>query len=121
VHGFPARVARRPARYAMPAGTPAEAERRQLEDIIRDEAATRRLAYQRSDGTEQAFTLADVMQRAEALEIAYNPNDCIEIRWGAPSGSDEAATCRRHAPREQLARMAEYRVWFHERRRPARD
>jgi len=121
VHGFPTRVARRPARYAMPAGTPAEAERRQLEDIIRDEAATRRFAYQRSDGSEQAFTLADVMQRAEALEIAYNPNDCIEIRWGAPSGSDEAATCRRHAPREQLARMAEYRVWFHERRRPARD
>jgi len=121
VNGFPARVARKASRYALPPDTSAEAVRPQLEGIIRDEAAGRRFAYTRSDGTEQAFTLADVMQRAAALEVAYNPNDCVEIRWGAPPGSDEAATCRRHAPRDQLDRMAQYRIWFHERRRPARD
>jgi hypothetical protein len=25
--------------------------------------------------------------------MAYNPNDCVELRWGAPAKSDEAATC----------------------------
>jgi len=42
------------------------------------------------------------------------------VRWGAPPGSDESATCSAHAPAEQTAKMAEYRAWFHERRRPPR-
>jgi hypothetical protein len=120
VRGFPERVARRPERYAMPAGTPVTAVREQLEAIIRDETAARRFTYARSDGSEWTVTLADLLRRTEALETAYNPNDCIEVRWGAPADSDEASTCRRRAPREQLARMGDYRVWFHERRRPPR-
>jgi hypothetical protein len=52
--------------------------------------------------------------------MAYNVNDCVEVRWGAAEGSDEAATCKRRAPKGQMAKMAEYRVWFHERRRPPR-
>ena len=56
-----------------------------------------------------------------ALEMAYNVNDCVELRWGASDKSDEAATCKRHAPGAQRGKMAEYRAWFHERRRPARD
>jgi hypothetical protein len=105
----------------MPVGTPVAVVRVQLDDIIRDETAGRRFAYSRSDGSEWTLTLADLFGRAAALEVAYDPNDCVEIRWGAPPESDEASTCRRHAPPDQLARMAEYRVWFHERRRPARD
>ncbi len=38
--------------------------------------------------------LKDVMSRETALEVAYNPNDCVEQRWGAASGGEEAATCR---------------------------
>ena len=53
--------------------------------------------------------------------MAYNPNDCVEMRWGAPEASAEASACRRHAPPEQRARMEDYRVWFHERRRPPRE
>ena len=55
-----------------------------------------------------------------ALEMAYDPNDCVEVRWGAAPGTDEHATCRRHAPAEQRARMERYREWFREGRRPAR-
>lgn len=61
-----------------------------------------------------------MLDRAADLEMAYNPNDCVEARWGAPDKSDEASTCKRHAPSSQRAKMAEYRVWFHERRRPPR-
>ena len=76
---------------------------------------------QRSDGSEATLTLADLLGRADGLEVAYNPNDCVEVRWGAPPSSNEASTCRRHAPADQVARMEEYRVWFHERRRPPRE
>ncbi|TMB05303.1 MAG: hypothetical protein E6J70_02460 [Deltaproteobacteria bacterium] len=120
VKGFPERVARRPDRFAMPAGrSPAEV-RAELERILGEEAAGRRFAYRRTDGSEWTLTLADILARTEALEVAYNPNDCIEVRWGAPPGSAEGATCRRRAPREQAALMEEYRDWFHERRRPPR-
>jgi hypothetical protein len=60
------------------------------------------------------------MSRETALEVAYNPNDCVEERWGAASGGEEAATCRAHAPAAQVAKMLGYRSWFHERKRPPR-
>jgi hypothetical protein len=49
--------------------------------------------------------------------MAYNPNDCVELRWGAPANSDEASTCKRYAPAAQREKMSKYRAWFHERRR----
>ncbi|HVZ33366.1 MAG TPA: hypothetical protein VG963_13130, partial [Polyangiaceae bacterium] len=55
-----------------------------------------------------------------ALETAYNPNDCVEARWGAPEGSPERTTCKRVAPAEQTASMERYRPWFHKRERPPR-
>jgi hypothetical protein len=50
--------------------------------------------------------------------MAYNPNDCVERRWGAPEGSAELRSCHGQAPAEQRARMDEYREWFATRRRP---
>jgi hypothetical protein len=50
--------------------------------------------------------------------MAYNPNDGIEIRWGAPENSDESAACRRHAPSNQLEKMRSVRIWFHKRLHP---
>lgn len=76
--------------------------------------------YTRSDGSPWTLSLADVVKRAGAFEDGYNPNDCPEVRWGAPAGSDERQTCRRRAPSEQQRKMAAYRVWFKERRRPPR-
>jgi hypothetical protein len=55
-----------------------------------------------------------------ALEMAYNVNDCVELRWGAPNDGEEASTCKRRASQAQRGKMTEYRSWFRERRRPPR-
>ena len=120
VRGFPDRVARRPERYAMPAGRSVAAVKAELQDVLASELATRKFSYTRSDGSSWTLSLKDVLDRAGDLEMAYNPNDCVELRWGAAAGSDEASTCRRHAPSAQLMKMSQYRPWFHERRRPPR-
>jgi hypothetical protein len=120
VRGFPDRVARRPERYAMPAGKSVDAVKAELDGVLASELATRKFSYMRSDGSPWTLALKEVVDRVGSLEMAYNPNDCVELRWGAPEKSDEASTCRRHAPTGQRAKMTEYRPWFHERRRPPR-
>jgi hypothetical protein len=91
-----------------------------LESVLASELAARKFSYPRTDGSPWTLTLKDVIDRATALEMAYNVNDCVELRWGAPEKTDEAATCKRRAPQAQRAKMTEYRAWFHERRRPPR-
>ena len=82
--------------------------------------ADKTLVYTRSDGVAQQLRLTDVVARARQFEMAYNPNDCVEIRWAAPAHSDEMKSCRQHAPAHQQRRMRAYRNWFSERKRPAR-
>jgi hypothetical protein len=118
--GIPARVARRPSRYAMPAGQTPDAVRAELEARLDKELRDRSFEYTRTDGSPWKLTLRDVIDRQAALEMAYNPNECVEDRWGAPAGSPEASTCAAHAPQAQVDKMAGYRAWFHERRRPPR-
>jgi hypothetical protein len=120
VRGFPDRVARRPERYAMPKDKSAAQVKAELQSVLAAELSARKFSYPRSDGSHWTLALNDVFERAQALEMAYNPNDCVELRWGAPADSEEASTCRRHAPAAQRAKMAKYRMWFHERRRPPR-
>jgi hypothetical protein len=120
VRGFPDRVARRPDRYAMPAGRSVADVKAEMERVLAQELATRKFSYLRSDGSSWTLSLQDVVARQGALEMAYNLNDCVELRWGAPERSDEASTCKRHASSAQRGRMTEYRPWFHERRRPPR-
>jgi len=117
---FPDRVARRPERYAMPRDKSVAEVKAELQRVLASELATRKFSYQRSDGSAWFLTLRDVIDRAVDLETAYNPNDCVELRWGAPAKSDEASTCKRYAPAAQREKMSKYRVWFHERRRPPR-
>jgi hypothetical protein len=120
VKGFPGRVARRPERYAMPAATQVEAVKAKLEKVLERELASRKVTYTRSDGSSFTLTLQEVLGRGPLLEMAYNPNDCAEVRWGAAPGSEEMTPCRAHAPADQHTRMETYRAWFHERRRPPR-
>ena len=120
VRSFPARVARRPERFAMPAGHSPKEVASELERILERELRGRSVQYTRTDGSPFTLSLAEVLGRSAALEMAYNPNDCVESRWGAPVGSEELAPCRAHATADQRARMETYRSWFHERRRPAR-
>jgi hypothetical protein len=120
VRTFPDRVARRADRYAMPKDKSVDQVKAELQSVLATEIAGRKFSYPRTDGSQWTLSLKDVLDRSTDLEMAYNVNDCVELRWGAKDGSQEAATCRRHAPTGQRAKMSEYRPWFHERRRPAR-
>jgi len=120
VQGFPALVVRRPARFAMPAAKSVDAVKVDLDALLAAELHKRTVSYERSDGALFTVTLADVVARAPELEMAYNPNDCPEARWGAPIDSAELSTCKRRAPANQASLMRTYRAWFHERKRPPR-
>jgi hypothetical protein len=120
VRGFPDHVARRPERYAMPTDKSVAQVKTELDSVLASEYSARKFSYTRSDGSQWALTLKDVMDRMADLEMAYNLNDCVELRWGAPEKSDEASTCKKRASAAQRAKMTKYRVWFHERRRPPR-
>jgi cell wall-associated NlpC family hydrolase len=119
VVGFADAVARAPGRFGVRGGTAevaavVAAVRRRLAS----ELAARRFSYVGSSGAEQSLTLAELVERQKQLEVAYNPNDCMEIRWGAPAGSSELAACARRAPADQTARMERVRTWFATRKRP---
>ena len=120
VRTFPDRAARRPERYAMPRGKSAADVKAELQSVLASELASRKFSYPRSDGSQWTLALKDVIDRAVDLEMAYNPNDCVELRWGAAARSEEASTCKRSAPSVQRAKMTKYRAWFSERRRPPR-
>ncbi|MBO0733310.1 MAG: hypothetical protein J2P49_03140, partial [Methylocapsa sp.] len=119
VRGFPDRVAQRPQRYAMPKDKDVAQVKADLQNVLASELATRKFAYTRSDGSLWTLSLKDVIDRAAALEMAYNPNDCVELRWGASPDFEEASTCKRQAPAAQREKMINYRIWFQERHWPA--
>jgi hypothetical protein len=118
VRGFPDRVARRSDRYAIPQGRSIADVKTELQRVLSSELSSRKFSYLRSDGSQWTLSLKDVVDRATDFEMAYNPNDCVELRWGASQESDEAATCKQHAPSAQRGKMAEYRTWFRERHWP---
>ncbi|MBW2189242.1 MAG: C40 family peptidase [Deltaproteobacteria bacterium] len=117
VVSFPATVAAHPGRFGI-----READREEAARLVRaaleTELAKRTFEYIGSDGSAWKLSLADLVERMKAMEMAYNPNDCAEIRWGAPEGSEERATCKRRASQQQQSRMQKYRKWFAQRERP---
>jgi hypothetical protein len=119
VRNFPDRFVRRADRYAIPAGKSVTDMKNELQGLLASELASRKVIYTRSDGSQWTLSIKDVVDRATDFEMAYNPNDCVELRWGAPENSEEASTCKRHAPQTQRAKMSNYRVWFRERHWPA--
>jgi hypothetical protein len=121
VLGFPAVVQRNPTRFGV-AGTAEQIERAvaALRKSLETSLTKRTFSYANSDGNAVQLTLKNVVDRAKAFEMAYNPNDCIEIRWSAPADSPERSPCRTHAPQHQTAKMTRYRNWFATRTRPSR-
>ncbi len=117
VVSFPDTVAAHPERFGVEEIDRDEAVR-QVRAALDRELAARKFEYARSDGSTWTLSLADLVERSKAMEVAYNPNDCVEIRWGAPEGSDERSTCKRRASQAQQSRMETYRRWFAERERP---
>jgi hypothetical protein len=119
IHEFPDRVARNPQAFEMAGRKSPDEVRRELQALLKKRAAQLSITYIGSDGSARVLTLEDIFERAEAFEMAYNPNDSIEIRWGAPEGSAELKAARRRAPASQVARMSALRPWFRRRLRPA--
>ncbi len=117
VVSFPDTVATHPERFGIRQVDRDEAVG-QVRDALQTELEKRSFEYTRSDGSAWKLSLGDVVARMKAMEMAYNPNDCAELRWGAPEGSEEYATCKRRASNEQQTRMEKYRKWFAERERP---
>lgn len=80
----------------------------------------KKIQYIRSNGEPWELSVADVLARKSAFEMGYNPNDCVEVRWGAEAGTEEYASCRRNAPAAQIKQMTAAREWFREAKRPSR-
>jgi hypothetical protein len=116
---FPERIVRYPELFVLGGQLP-EIVKEEIEQRHRKLIQERQIAYTRSDGSAWRLTVADILARRRAFEVAYNPNDCPEFRWGAEPRTAEYATCTRRAPADQRSRMEQYRQWFRETRRPPR-
>jgi hypothetical protein len=114
---FPDVVSKSPADFKVSGQSP-EQIKKKLQSILDKKVNELSISYTHTDGSVQKLTLAEILTRKDALEMAYNPNDGIEIRWGAPEKSSERASCRRHAPASQLERMKSVRQWFSKRLHP---
>ncbi len=122
VRNFPDRVARRPERFAMPAGKSVADVKAELEQVLASELATRKFSYTRTDGT---AVDADAEGRCRSHAIARDGLQRQRLRraaLGRPGeerrGRDVQAPCAGGAAHED---GVDYRAWFHERRRPSRD
>jgi len=115
---FPERVATFPEDFKISTSGNVEETKDKLQALLDKKVAALTITYTRSDGSLQELTLAEVLQRIDAFEMAYNPNDCVEIRWGAPENSAERSTCKRQAPAYQRQNMLSVRKWFNQRLHP---
>lgn len=119
LEGLPERVRRYPELYRLRGESPDQAAAR-IRALHAQRIEERTIEYSRTDGSPWRLSVAEIYARRSALEAAYNPNDCVEQRWGAAPDSQENATCARRAPPDQQARMESYRPWFRDTRRPSR-
>jgi hypothetical protein len=115
---FPDRVAMFPQDFKISRHQSAEETRQNLQSLLQKKVTELTITYTRSDGSSQELTVAEILNRRDAFEMTYNPNDCAEIRWGAPEGSPERGTCRRQAPPYQRKTMESVRKWFSQRLHP---
>lgn len=114
---MPGKIIRHPELFILHGKKPEEAKaeiERHHEKRIQEHS----LHYIRSDGSPWKLSIAEILARQPAFEMAYNPNDCAEKRWGAQPGTAEYQTCIRQAPEMQQSKMTQYRPWFREMRRP---
>ncbi|MDV6342975.1 hypothetical protein [Nitrosomonas sp. Is37] len=117
LNGLPEKIVRHPELFVLKGQSPEEAKT-EIEQHHARRIHEHSIHYTRTDGSPWELSVAEVLARKQAYEMAYNPNDCPEIRWGAQPDSEEHSTCRRHAPATQREKMKQYRIWFREARRP---
>jgi len=115
---FPNKVMRSPEDFKMSRLHSTEHVKKDLEDLLTKKLSELSITYDRTNGAKQTLTLTEILKRKDAFEMAYNPNDCIEVRWGATEKSEECSACRRHVPASQLEKMRSVRKWFQKRLHP---
>jgi hypothetical protein len=115
---FPDLVTRSPEDFSISGKSSPGQVKKKLQSILDQKVAELNISYTRTNGAIQKLSLREILERKDAFEMSYNPNDGIEIRWGASENSDEMASCRRHTPSYQLERMISVRTWFHKRQHP---
>jgi len=115
---FPDLIVRSPEDFNISRLFSPEQVKKKLQSTLDKKVSELSISYTRTDGSTQKLTLGEILKRRDTFEIAYNPNDGIEIRWGAPENSEERATCHRHAPSKQLETMRVVRTWFSKRLHP---
>lgn len=118
VLNFPERVAKYPEDYNLSKLSTTEDIKEKLQSLLDKKVSELNISYTRTNGSEQKLSIKEILQRKEAFEMAYNPNDGIEIRWGAPENSEERSTCKRRSPAYQQANMQNVRKWFNQRLHP---
>jgi hypothetical protein len=118
VLNFPERVADAPQDFQISKHKSPEEIIKSLQSLLDKKVNELTIIYTRSDGSPQELTVAEILRRKEAFEMAYNPNDCVEIRWGARENSAERSACRRQAPPYQRKTMESVRKWFTQRLHP---
>lgn len=116
---LPSALKRNPGRFGI-APDEIDAALVTLHQMLKSSLEARSFEYVKSNGQRQNLTLQQVIDRSKNMEMAYNPNDCVEIRWGASEDSPEYQSCLRHAPKNQRRLMERYRTWFQSRARPPR-
>jgi hypothetical protein len=115
---FPDLVAHSPEDFKISKSISSDQIKKKLQSILEQKVSELSINYTHTNGSLQKLTLAEILKRKDAFEMAYNPNDGIEIRWGAPENSEERVGCRRHTPPSQLEKMLSVRNWFHKRLHP---
>jgi len=115
---FPDMIVHSPEDFNISRLVSPEQVKKKLLAILDHKASELSISYVRSNGSLQKLTVREILKRMDNFEMAYNPNDGIEIRWGAPENSDERATCHRRTPSNQLEKMRSVRIWFHKRLHP---
>jgi hypothetical protein len=115
---FPGLVARSPEDFNISKQLSPDQIKDMLQSVLDKEVFRLSISYTRSDGSLQNLTVGELLKRRDAFEMAYNPNDGIEIRWGAPENSAERSSCRRHCPPNQLEKMQMVQSWFIKRLHP---
>jgi hypothetical protein len=118
VLGFPDLVAGSPGDFKISGSLTPDQIKKKLQSILDKEISELTINYTRTDGSLRTLTISEILKRRDSFEMAYNPNDGIEIRWGAPENSDERSTCHRRAPSNQLEKMRSVRTWFSKRLHP---
>ncbi len=118
VLNFPEQVVCFPADFDIPALSSPEKMKGKVQTLLEEKTNELTITYTRTDGSKQELTLAEILKRKEAFEMAYNPNDCVEVRWGAPENSAERSTGKRRAPASQQKTMEKVREWFVKRLHP---